>query len=412
MNGKGLRQSLSVCLLAGGILALLLAGVWALEARAQDQGPVCPPGFEWQRMSGVGCVQSDCYDAGGRLSYTSACICEEGMKDCSEPVDYADFDQALCGINCPGWRLTACVPQDALCPGEEAPQREEPFYEEPSMDWEAPMFGGGEFRETVEHFILGGHAYPPTPGRAAAAAVTGTVMMGLWTFVQGMGQGTGGGGSSLGKSSASSGGQSIKRPAGQQVRGQQTGKAGLEAPADVTPSERPNLREAAGGFVNDLSDVIDKWPGGGKGSEDAPILRPMDSDAGGVVFNGENVRLILIGMGKLPVNTAQSETLLVGEGGFTALAGRHPDGTEQQITLVSGLDISVSEVVSVGYEGISPGQTGTVEIDFSPKLTLIARLDFEAPTIRASEVDLFEAPTMMRKDITEDQDEEDGEVQS
>ena len=29
----------------------------------------CPPGFTWKRMSGVGCVQSDCVQVGGSYTY-------------------------------------------------------------------------------------------------------------------------------------------------------------------------------------------------------------------------------------------------------------------------------------------------------------------------------------------------------
>jgi hypothetical protein len=395
MAGKGLikrwhtgllRQSLAVCLLAGGVLAVLLAGVWALEVRAQDEGPICPPGFEWQRMSGVGCVQADCYDAGGRLSYTSACICNDGLKACTEPVDYANFDPESCGIHCPGSRLVACVPPEELCPGEEPPP--EPTLEpepsiiepEPPFEWEEPPSGG--ILEQAEDLITGGNHHPPTPGRATAAAVTGAAMLGLWSLVQNLGQQS----SQVVKSGASG----LRQPP----------KSGVEAPG------APDLRGQAGGLVTDAAEVIDKWPKGGKGDEAETILRPVESGSGPAVFYGEEARLILIGIGKLPANTAQSEKMLIGQGGFDALTGRHPGGEAQQVRLPSGREFLVEEVLTVGYEDALPLDTGSIEIDFSSRLVLTARLagddPLEAPTIRPPAAEPSESETVMRRDLEDD----------
>ncbi|MBN2044804.1 MAG: hypothetical protein JW757_07280 [Anaerolineales bacterium] len=389
-----LRQSLLVCLLAGGILAALLAGVWTLQAHAQDEGPVCPPGFDWQRMSGVGCVQSDCYDMGGRLSYTSACICDDGLKACTEPVDYSNFDPASCGIFCPGTRLVACVPLDQLCPGEEPPPPPEPdppiTEPEPPIEWETQPSGG--ILERTEEFITGGNHRPPAPGRAAAAAVTGTIMLGFWSLVQNLGQRS----SQVVKSGASG----LRQPP----------KSGVEVP------EAPDLRGQAGGLVKDVSSVIDKMPKGSKRDDQAAtVLRPIESDSGPAVFYGEEARLILIGMRKLPANTAQSEKMLIGQGGFAALAGRHPGGELQPVRLPSGREVLVDEVLSVGYEDVSPSDTGSVEIDFSPKLVLTARLSgedlLEAPTLQPPAADPSEAETILRKDRDQDQGGDDQEVQ-
>jgi hypothetical protein len=81
--------------------------------------PECPPGFEWRPMSGVGCVQMDCFDMGGVWSYTQACICIEGYTPCMEDVDYTSFDRERCTKNCPAKRLIACVITGSLCPGED-----------------------------------------------------------------------------------------------------------------------------------------------------------------------------------------------------------------------------------------------------------------------------------------------------
>ena len=79
----------------------------------------CPPGFTWKRMSGVGCVQEDCFNIEhARYSYTERCICNEGYKSCYVSVDYAGFDKSKCGPFCPGAKLIACIKPGESCPSE------------------------------------------------------------------------------------------------------------------------------------------------------------------------------------------------------------------------------------------------------------------------------------------------------
>ena len=90
----------------------------------------CPLGFEWQRMSGVGCVQSDCNSRPhAHWSYTRDCICssmdniddpeeDRYSKACYIPVDYESFDKEKCGNFCPGSYLDKCILPTELCPGE------------------------------------------------------------------------------------------------------------------------------------------------------------------------------------------------------------------------------------------------------------------------------------------------------
>lgn len=105
----------SYCLLSLGLMLAAILGMRTFRS-AQAQEPECPPGFEWQRMSGVGCVQSDCLSIpNAKLSYTTACICLDGYKACYEPVDSTGV---ACGPNCPVSKLVACVQPDAACPGE------------------------------------------------------------------------------------------------------------------------------------------------------------------------------------------------------------------------------------------------------------------------------------------------------
>jgi len=113
----------SLVLACACALGLSIALIPAQPATAQDGGPECPAGFVWQRMSGVGCVQENCFDvANAKLSYTSACICLDGYKPCYEPVDSSGVE---CGPNCPVSALVGCVGADALCPGE-APAGDQP----------------------------------------------------------------------------------------------------------------------------------------------------------------------------------------------------------------------------------------------------------------------------------------------
>ena len=94
------------------VFLILISQVNAIE---------CPQDFEWQRMSGVGCVQKleNCEGAKGSWSYTQACICRD-KKGCFEPVDYEKFDKTLCGNFCPYSKLIACVDPGTPCPNEKS----------------------------------------------------------------------------------------------------------------------------------------------------------------------------------------------------------------------------------------------------------------------------------------------------
>ncbi len=102
-------------LLLGIVVALLLSRAAQKTARADLVE--CPPGFRWDRMSGVGCVQEDCFQvANAHLSYTGQCICNDGYVGCYEPVDYTSFDSNRCRPFCPFSRLVKCIPQGQACP--------------------------------------------------------------------------------------------------------------------------------------------------------------------------------------------------------------------------------------------------------------------------------------------------------
>ncbi|MFA6098303.1 MAG: hypothetical protein WCV50_01310 [Patescibacteria group bacterium] len=96
------------------LVALLFFGYAPTTQAAIDD---CPAGYEWQRMSGVGCVQINCATVpDGHYSYTSQCICgssgsewenaADPNKECNYSHDYA---------SCPNC-LYACVHLNEECP--------------------------------------------------------------------------------------------------------------------------------------------------------------------------------------------------------------------------------------------------------------------------------------------------------
>jgi len=155
---------------------------------AQAQEPECPPGFEWQRMSGVGCVQSDCQQIPfAKLSYTSACICLDGYKGCYEPVDSTGV---ACGPNCPYSKLIACVQPEAACPGEEIAPTED-LQEPPSVipGEETVEEAAGEsptevdlFRD-LEDFLAGEGITSPSPGQITAGGIALSTLLGTWILI-------------------------------------------------------------------------------------------------------------------------------------------------------------------------------------------------------------------------------------
>ncbi len=79
----------------------------------------CPPGFNWQRMSGVGCVQDDCAAKGGGYTYTQECWCGERTRACFEAVNYSGFDANLCKPFCPVSKFIGCADANGKCPNDQ-----------------------------------------------------------------------------------------------------------------------------------------------------------------------------------------------------------------------------------------------------------------------------------------------------
>jgi hypothetical protein len=90
----------------------------ASARQAAAGGDRCPPGFRWDRMSGVGCVQADCGQMApgdSHYSYTGQCVCNSPVA-CYGPVDYSTYDRTACGPFCPASKLVACLPKGQVCP--------------------------------------------------------------------------------------------------------------------------------------------------------------------------------------------------------------------------------------------------------------------------------------------------------
>ncbi|HKJ28178.1 MAG TPA: hypothetical protein VJ965_11095, partial [Anaerolineales bacterium] len=396
----------SMLFLVGGVLAVLFALGWPAAVQAQSEEPVCPPGFEWQRRSGVGCVQVDCAEAGARYSYTSACNCDDELSACYEPVDYSDFDQENCGIFCPGSKVVACVDQGAACPGDELVDVLEPtlppIVEGPSVF--EPEYTPSRF-EDVEYFIIGGYYEPPSPARAAMAAAASTLMLGTWAFLQRMAQ----------RPAARAGKQGAnKKRALDQSGGKEQGSG--------------TARQAGAELFDGAMTTVDRWPGGGDKGEAAKIppiteqhqTRPERSKPVSAltinpheeVFFGEDALEILREMEKLPWTITKADRVRLGDAGLRGLSGMHPGSLPRRMTLPGGREIIVARVEAVAYADAPD----PIFIEFSEKLALTAILveeapedPLDAPTIRKARPDenddLFDAPTVFRAPDEEDDDE-------
>ena len=160
------RRFVSIPLLALVILAMALGQPYLSSSGAQD-APQCPPGFRWDRMSGVGCMQENCLSiSGAKYGYTGNCLCVDEFKGCYEPVDYSGFDRALCGPNCPFSALTRCISHD------------EPCAEGPSVP------GDRDLVRDLERFLNGDEtAAAPTPAQAAAGGATAASLIGAWVLI-------------------------------------------------------------------------------------------------------------------------------------------------------------------------------------------------------------------------------------
>ncbi|NYZ78774.1 hypothetical protein H0N99_01355 [Candidatus Micrarchaeota archaeon] len=95
------------------ILMAFILPVFAVE---------CPPGFHWERMSGVGCVQDDCAAKGGGYTYTKECWCGDTVRACYGAVNYSGFDAKKCSSFCPISKFIGCADANGKCPNDKPTQ--------------------------------------------------------------------------------------------------------------------------------------------------------------------------------------------------------------------------------------------------------------------------------------------------
>jgi hypothetical protein len=164
----------------------LVGGLSQSTPTAAQDGPQCPPGFHFERMSGVGCVQDNCTSiTGARYSYTGTCICGDEYKGCYGPIIAPDYDSALCFPFCPASQLLSCVSPDAACP-ELAPPVENPPAEQPAAGEEGtglpamPAEVEALLRDLEE--FLTGEGHPISAGRSAAAAAAASALLTAWVI--------------------------------------------------------------------------------------------------------------------------------------------------------------------------------------------------------------------------------------
>jgi len=206
------RRHLFQLLVVTGILLIALALSPHVVQQVCAQGIECPSGFVWQRMSGVGCVQENCFSVpNAHLSYTSQCICADGYSGCYEPVDYAGFDKKKCGPNCPNSRLVACVKKGETCPGAKPapvapppvpgkttvpqpvaspPAAQPPVVSTPGQlpvapapTRPSPTSSVPDLVRDLEKFLAGEGIKGPSPEQAAAAGVAVSTLIGAWVLV-------------------------------------------------------------------------------------------------------------------------------------------------------------------------------------------------------------------------------------
>ncbi len=161
---------------------LAFSTVWVLSANAQS--PECPPGFHWDRLSGVGCVQSNCLDiTNGKYTYTGSCSCVEGYKGCYEPVDSGGID---CIPFCPTSELVACVAPDAVCPGMDPLPGGDSLGDLPDESLAEPdsrAASNADLVKFLETFLAGENAQSTSPGWGAIASMVTALLLGIWIMI-------------------------------------------------------------------------------------------------------------------------------------------------------------------------------------------------------------------------------------
>ena len=191
------------------LTALALAGISLFSHTISVQAQVpCPPGFHFEPMSGVGCVQDKCPTSGNmHYSSTQRCICNDGYYGCTKPID-PGFDMTLCGPHCPQNELVACVASPKECPAGATPdsdptggvsagpaqpaqpipesgeQKPEPENSEQKSNDDAAQITTADLVKNLEEFLAGSDAPDLKSRNAAVAAAATAALLAAWIVAQ------------------------------------------------------------------------------------------------------------------------------------------------------------------------------------------------------------------------------------
>jgi len=180
-------------------LVLLAAAAWLLISVEPAQAQVeCPPGFHFDRLSGVGCVQDDCGSIPqSHFDYTGHCVCNEGYSGCFEPINEPGYDTASCFPFCPTSRLITCVSYLSTCPGEEpantstieaVTEEEAPAETEEKEDEKSTSEGTTktikDLAKDLSKFLAGSDNPDLKSRDAAVAAAAAAAVMASWMAAQ------------------------------------------------------------------------------------------------------------------------------------------------------------------------------------------------------------------------------------
>lgn len=396
MNWFWFQSKLHITLL----ITFLLAGFWVSGVRAQGEGPQCPPGFVFDRLSGVGCVQENCFSV-GVLSYTGSCVCLEGYVGCYEPIE---FDSALCFPFCPNSSLVACIHPPQVCSSEaglDSPMGDIDDYGSNSPL--SPIVG------QMEQFFSGSTTLPPTSTRAAAAAVITTTLLGSWMAMDWLRD----------KElltdildDIKKFGRSLIKPIEKDVKRQVARKVGADLAVDTADildnwdkrlkadAEKDN-NEVKSPPINPEPDqsetdrIADEFLKGGKtvdenlskkddipqAKESAPVTSKVINPKSRV-FDGAEAMIILKELGMLPLDEKKNAKIPLTREELDNYIGPAIDNQPRKITLPSGREIIVTKVEAILFEGEEKAVDGygPKQIDFGKNVVITAELVEEAPT--------------------------------
>lgn len=164
----------------------------SLSSTGQSQSR-CPPGFDFQPNSGVGCVQANCFDI-GYLDYTGHCTCPEGKTGCFEEVNYEAFDINVCFPFCPYSTLISCIDAGGKCPQQKAanppPAGAADGGADPdeagktkSGEKSSKRLSREELAASLEEFLAKNGITSPTPKQIAAGGVSLAGLLLTWLLL-------------------------------------------------------------------------------------------------------------------------------------------------------------------------------------------------------------------------------------